>query len=516
MITFELLALIALVGLSIGDLAVGVINDAVNFINSAIGAKVASRKIILLVAALGILIGATFSAGMLEVARKGIFNPSFFTIEEIIVLFTAVAMADIILLDLFNTFGIPTSTTVTIVFELLGAALFLAFWKLGNFDSAWQVINTPSALKIISGILLSIIIAFSIAIVVQFFTRLLFTFDYLPRFKKFGFLWCSISLTSLVFYIMLEGGKNASYMTAQSQEWIKTNTVYILGITFIGFSFISHLLIKKNINVLKIIILIGTGALAMAFAGNDLVNFIGVSVAGVQGYLGANLSGQIYTPTWILLLAGIIMVVAMFISKKAHTVTYTEVNLGSHDQKEAIGDWKSNILALNLVKMISYLINGISLLIPLKVKKWLKTRFDHTKLTREHKAAFDYLRASVNLMLSASLISYATSKKLPLSTTFVTFMVAMGTSLADGAWDKNSAPSRITGVMTVLLSWFLTALMAIIISGITVSILYYAKTIGLLFLLIMIAFLIKKLIHVHHKHLKTKQSRIDSYEALRP
>lgn len=498
MISFELLAIICLVALAVGNLIVGVVNDAVNFLNSAIGAKVCSRKVLMLIASVGIIIGATFSDGIIEVARKGIFHPEFFSLQEVIIIFTAVAVSDLLLLDLYSTLGLPTSTTVSVVFELLGAALILAFWKIGDFDQAWEAINSASAIKIIVGILFSIGIAFTVGLIAQFITRLIFTFDYKSRLKKWGFLWSGMALSCLLFFLLIKGGKHANFMTVEIKEWITTHVTLILGLSFIIFSIISYVLIKTRANILKIIVLIGTAALAMAFAGNDLANFIGVSVGGVYAYVGANLSGTLPTPTWVLILAGVVMSISMAFSQKARTVTNTTVNLASHE-KHVMNCWKVNGGFKKLSEFIILIFRFIIWPIPKKVRHWIALRLDRSEIKNENKSDFDLLRASVNLMVAAAVISYATSQKLPLSTTYVTFMVAMGSTLADGAWEKDCAPYRILGIFTVISGWFITALIAFAMAGIIVSILFYFKTYGLILIVITAIAIVYKLFKIHKK-----------------
>ncbi|MBT4916973.1 hypothetical protein HN709_02800 [Candidatus Peregrinibacteria bacterium] len=495
---FELLAVIALVILAFGDLIVGVINDAVNFLNSAIGSKVAKRTVILSVAAVGIIIGSTFSDGIIEVARKGIFYPSFFDTTEVIIIFTAVAIADIILLDLYSTFGLPTSTTVSVVFELLGAALAMALWKTGSLTNAWEVINHASASKIILGIVLSVGIAFSAGLIVQFISRLIFTFDYKERFKRWGFIWSGVALTSLVFFILMKGAKHATFMTPEIKDIISTNSYLILSACFVFFSGISLILIKSRVNILKIIVLIGTASLAMAFAGNDLANFIGVSIAGVNAFLGADLSGSLPTPSWVLLLAGLTMTFALFTSKKAKTVTKTELNLASHE-KGVKNVWKKRFFISKFVNLVTFIFDSFKKIIPTKAREWISSRWKEQKNSTEKGSHFDLIRASVNLMVAAAVISYATSKKLPLSTTYVTFMVAMGTALADGAWKRDCGPSRLAGVLAVISGWFGTALIAIIMAGIAVSILYLTNIYGLIGLFLLVIVLTTKFMKLHKK-----------------
>ncbi len=494
--TFELVAIVTLIVLAFGDLFVGVVNDAVNFLSSAIGAKVSSRVVIMIFAGIGILIGATFSDGIIEVARKGIFFPEYFSATEAIILFTSVAIAEIILLDLFSTFGLPTSTTVSVVFELLGAAFVLACWKLGGIEEAWQVINSASAMKIIIGIFLSIAVAFVAGLVVQFFSRLVFTFEYKEKFKRWGFIWSGIALTALLFFILIKGGKHASFMTDDIKEWITSNTQTILICLFAIFTAISFVLIKLKVNLLKIIVLIGTASLAMAFAGNDLANFIGVSVAGTHAYLGSDLTGSLPTPTWILLIAGIVMIIALVTSKKARTVTDTTLNLSSHEN-HVKNQWKSNVVVRKFTELIGFMLRTISFILPERGRKWVKRRWTHND--NGNGAAFDLLRAAVNLMVAAAVISYATSFKLPLSTTYVTFMVAMGTALADNTWKKDCAPSRLTGIFTVIGGWVITGIFAFIFAGITVSVLYWAEIYGLIALVIAVMLIVYKLSQVHKK-----------------
>ncbi|MBU2524127.1 inorganic phosphate transporter [Patescibacteria group bacterium] len=496
--SFELLAVIFLVSLAFGNLIVGVVNDAVNFLSSAIGAKVAPLKTIMIIAGIGIIIGSTFSDGIIEVARKGIFYPENFALSEAIIIFTAVAFADIILLDLFSTFGLPTSTTVSVVFELLGAALVLAWLKIGNLSEAWHVINSSSATKIILGILFSVAIAFILGLIAQFATRLIFTFDYKEKFKRWGFLWSGIALTSIIFFILIKGGKHATFMTPEFKDWIANSTFQILIICFVFFSFISLILIKIRANILKFIILIGTASLAMAFAGNDLANFIGFSVGGVHAFLGSDLSGTLPTPSWVLIIAGITMALSIAFSKKAKTVVKTSVNLCSHN-KEIKKQWKPNTFSARLCNLVTFFYDAFLSLLPQRLKKWLSTRWKLTSETNSNGSAFDLLRASVNLIIAAAVISYATSHKLPLSTTYVTFMVAMGTSLADGAWDSDCAPYRITGILTVISGWFFTAFLAFVMAGVIVSILYFARSYGLLLLGIAVIVITYKLFHLHKK-----------------
>ncbi len=473
-----------LIGLAIFDLIVGVSNDAVNFLNSSIGSRVAPRHVIFIIASLGILAGVTFSSGMMEVARKGIFQPQLFNMPELIAIFLAVMLCDVLLLDLFNTFGLPTSTTVSIVFELLGAAVAISLVKIYYSDQSFEelanYINTAKALAIISGILMSVIIAFFCGAIAQFFSRLIFTFDYLSKLKRYGGIWGGISLSVITFFILIKGAKGTSFLTPDEVAWIKSNTWTILSFNFLIFGIIFQFLASfTKVNILKPIVLAGTFALAMAFAANDLVNFIGVPLAGMESYalaaassdpLGITMDGlqkKVQTSTFLLLAAGVIMVITLWLSKKARTVTKTEVNLSRQD--EGAERFGSFALSRGIVGMATFFIDMSKIIVPGPIRKVAARRLDpssfNSRSTEEGKEpAFDLLRASVNLIVASAVVSYATSMKLPLSTTYVTFMVAMGTSLADQAWGRESAVYRVTGVLSVVGGWFCTALTAFTIA----------------------------------------------------
>ena len=482
--------------LAIVDLMVGVSNDAVNFLNSAIGSKVAPRWIIMAIASVGIMAGVTFSSGMMEVARKGIFHPDQFIMTELLVIFLAVMLTDVILLDLYNTFGLPTSTTVSIVFELLGAAVAVSLLKIyhstGNFAELTNYINTGKALAIISGILLSIVVAFTAGAIIQFLTRFLFTFDFAKRLARYGAVWGAMALTTITYFILIKGSKGASFMSEDVVFWIKTNTQLILFLNLVFWAIVLQLLMLfTKTNILKMIILVGTGALAMAFAANDLVNFIGVPLAGLNSFLlaingtgdplNANmqaLAGKVQTPTYMLLIAGAIMVVTLWFSKKAKSVTKTEVALGRQSED---GDerFDSTPLSRAIVRMVLSLSKMTDQILPGTLKNKISHRFDQSVLkndsTSKEIPSFDLLRASVNLVVASACISFATSLKLPLSTTYVTFMVAMGTSLSDKAWGRESAVYRVTGVLTVIGGWFFTALMASTVAMTFATLIYLFK-----------------------------------------
>jgi phosphate/sulfate permease len=479
-------ALVILFTLAISDLVVGVSNDAVNFLNSSVGSRVAPRHVIMIIASLGILAGVTFSSGMMEVARKGIFHPRFFTMPELMTIFLAVMLTDIVLLDLYNTFGLPTSTTVSIVFELLGAAVAVSLIKVSQaglpYAQIVEYINTAKALAIISGILLSVAVAFIVGAVVQFLARIIFTFDFQKRVGRYGAVWGGIALATIVYFILIKGSKGSSFLTPEAAAWIKGNALLIMGVSFVLCSILFQLMIWfTRINILKVIVLAGTFALAMAFAANDLVNFIGVPLAGLSAYTVAQgsasmvdqtmeaLQKPVQANTLFLLIAGIVMVVTLWVSRKARTVTKTEVSLGRQD--EGLERFETNALSRTIVRMVAYLFNLIRSGIPRRGRQWIAGRFERAQYRPAPDAdgtvpAFDLIRASVNLMVASALISWATSMKLPLSTTYVTFMVAMGTSLSDQAWGRESAVFRITGVLTVIGGWFFTAMMAFTVSSV--------------------------------------------------
>lgn len=477
-----LILVVVLFVLAISDLVVGVSNDAVNFLNSAIGAKAAPFKIIMAVAALGVFIGATFSSGMMEVARKSMFNPEHFYFQEIMIIFLAVMITDVVLLDLFNTFGMPTSTTVSIVFELLGAAVGVAIIKVMNDPSVSmsQYINSAKALAIISGILISVVVSFTTGAIVQYLTRAVFSFRYQKRIKYLGSLWGGIAITAITYFILVKGANGASFMTAETKSWINSNSKLIIVYSLLGWTAllqIFHWLFK--LNILKLTVLVGTFALAMAFAGNDLVNFIGVPLAGFDAYkaymatpgatpanfLMGSLANPVKTETYILLIAGLVMVITLWTSKKAHRVVKTSVDLSR--QGEGDERFGSSFFARSLVRGSIALSNSVSSVIPAPIKNYLNKQFEMPDEPVSKKAdapAFDMLRASVNLVVASILIASATSLKLPLSTTYVTFMVAMGTSLSDRAWGRDSAVYRITGVLSVIGGWFFTAFSAFTIT----------------------------------------------------
>ncbi len=514
---FVIVSLGLLAVFAVGDLIVGVSNDAVNFINSSIGSRVTTRRVIFIVALLGILAGVTFSSGMLEIARKGIFQPEYFTLKEIIIIFVAVMITDIILLDYFNTFGLPTSTTVSLIFELIGASISISICKIllasESLTKLVSYINTAKVLAILSGILLSIAIAFTVGLLTQFISRMIFTFNYHTTMKRYGGIWGGIGMASLVYFILIKGAKGTSFLTSTQVSWIQNHAMQILLFSFIASCIIFQIfLFFTNINIFKPIILTGTFALAMAFAANDLVNFIGVPLAGFSAFGIARqsmdaltapmnaLNESVQTNTLILLCAGIVMALTLFLSRKARTVTKTEVDLSR--QEEGDERFESFFLARFLVLFGTSAMNGIKKIIPHKMLQKISSRKDMTCYQPQicpdgEIPAYDMVRASVNMIASSALISLGTSYKLPLSTTYVTFMVAMGTSLADGAWDRESAVYRISGVLTVIGGWFFTALSAFFISFIFALSLYFFNLYALAALIALSVFILWK---NHHRH----------------
>ncbi|MDO4936285.1 MAG: inorganic phosphate transporter [Sutterellaceae bacterium] len=484
MTDFYLVILGFLAVLACFDLFVGVSNDAVNFLNSALGCRIATFRTTMWVASLGVLLGATFSSGMMEIARSGVFHPQMFTFGEIMVIFFAVMVSDVLLLDTFNSLGLPTSTTVSIIFELLGSALAAALFKIymadGSFAEVVHYINSAKALTIISGILISVAVAFVSGTVVQYIARLIFTFHFEAMYRRIGGIFGGFAITAIFYFLVMKGAKGASFMRPEWLDWIDANTSMILLTLFVGLSILFQLMIWAfNTNVFRIIILSGTFSLAFAFAGNDLVNFVGVPLAALDSvkdfmangtdastYMMDSLSKGSPAPTIFLLLSGLVMVATLWFSKKAHRVVQTSINLSSSQAGEH-EQFGSSLPGRMLVRSSMTLGNIVRQILPVSLQAGLRSRFKPRELKRDEPALpFDYVRASINLVLSSILIASATSLKLPLSTTYVTFMVAMGSSFADGAWDRETAVYRISGVLTVISGWFLTAFTACTVAGI--------------------------------------------------
>ena len=508
--------------LAVVDLTVGVSNDAVNFLSAAVGSKAAKIKHVLIVAAVGVFVGASFSSGMMDVARHGIFDPGFFSFENVMCIYLAVVISDVFLLDLFNSLGLPTSTTVSMVFELLGASFMTAIITSGG--AGLEMLNTDRALTIIISIFLSVAIAFVFGLVVQWISRIFFTFHYRKNLgRKIG-VYGGFATTAIIYFMLIKGLKGSaliSYLPQNVYDMIYGDTVVFLLCAFVFFSLLMQLLHWCKVNVLKIVVLMGTFSLAMAFAGNDLVNFIGVTLAGFESFNdfvanGAGFTIETFkmtslmpveeggvpnrTPIYYLIGAGAVMVYALFTSKKARKVLQTSIDLSSqqNEENEMFG---TSSIARNMVRAVTKMVDAVSHKTPAGVKSWLNKRF--APLEEREDAAFDLVRASVNLVLAGLLIAVGTSLKLPLSTTYVTFMVGMGSSLADRAWGRESAVYRVTGVVSVVGGWFITAGAAFIIAALVVTILNYG---GVVAMYIMIALVIYLLVRSHINYNKKKST----------
>jgi len=523
-----LLMLVALTILAIADIVVGVSNDAINFLNSAIGSKVISLRTIMIVASLGIFIGAVYSSGMMEVARKGIFVPAMFTFDEIMMIFMAVMITDILLLDFFNTLGLPTSTTVSIVFNLLGAAIVVSLIKISGTDGATiadlgNYINKEKALTIISGILLSVVIAFSVGAVVQWISRRIFSFHFEKKIKNFGALFGGLALAAIMYFIFMKGLKGSPFYK-DLKGYLDGNEYLVMGVSFVFFTLFSYAFQKiTKKSILLVVIAVGTFGLALAFSGNDLVNFIGVPMAAYHSYEAWSVSGipateftmevldkKMPAEPFLLFIAGGIMVATLWFSKKAKTVAETELSLSR--QNDTHEKFQPNMLSRGIVKGSSWLSNSISGLLSKATQEKINASFtkpDTKLLTKDQSIdapAFDMIRASVNLMVAGVLISIATSMKLPLSTTYVTFMVAMGTSLADRAWGRESAVYRVAGVLNVIGGWFFTAFGALVAAGTVVYLISWNKTVMIPILLLITVLL---LVRNYLSHKKKSTTTVD-------
>ena len=494
--------------LAVFDLVVGVSNDAVNFLNSAIGAKVARFRTILIIASIGVFVGATMSNGMMDIARHGIFQPQMFSFNDLLCIFLAVMVTDVVLLDVFNTLGMPTSTTVSMVFELLGGTFILSLLKIATDETGLlgfaDLLNTDKALSVILGIFLSVAVAFIFGTVVQWLSRLIFTFNYTSKLKwKIG-LFGGIATTCILYFALLKGLKDSSFMTPEYNAWIKENTMYLVGGCFVVSTVLMQVFHWCKINVFKIVIFMGTFALALAFAGNDLVNFVGVPLAAYSAYqdFAANGAGQAdtfmmsslnenaKTPFIFLFLSGVVMVYALATSKKAQNVVKTSVDLSRQDECEEM--FGSSRVARSIVRGANNVNEFFSKYTPKPLVRWIDARFNKDEAILAQGAAFDLVRASINLVLSGLLIALGTSLKLPLSTTYVTFIVAMGSSLADRAWSRESAVFRITGVLNVIGGWFLTAGIAFSACALVTIAMYYGGAVVMaLFVFVAVFILIK-------------------------
>ncbi|MDO4195100.1 MAG: inorganic phosphate transporter, partial [Prevotellaceae bacterium] len=511
--------------LAVFDLVVGVSNDAVNFLNSAIGAKVAKFRTIVAIAAVGVFAGAAMSNGMMDVARHGIMTPEYFSFYEVMCVFLAVMVTDVILLDIFNTLGMPTSTTVSMVFELLGGAFAVAILKIahgatssdGTLLALGDLLNTEKAISVIMGIFLSVAIAFIVGMVVMWVSRMVFTFTYRVNGKTTAYngnmggltssslkigIFSGIAVTSIVWFLLINGLKNSSFMSPELKEMINSNTLYILCGGVAVFSIIMTIASAIKLPVLKFVVLLGTFALAMAFAGNDLVNFVGVPLTGLEAYQDyvANGAGNpdtffmqslmdcAHTPTIFLIGAGVVMVLSLIFSKKAQNVVKTSVDLSRQDDGDEM--FGSSPVARALVRNSHVTSNFITKFIPDSLLHWIDTRFNSEEMKLPQGAAFDLIRAAVNLVLAGLLVAIGTSMKLPLSTTYVTFMVAMGTSLADRAWGRESAVFRITGVISVIGGWFITAGVAFVFCFLLTNTMYFGSYVAMALAIILAIYLL--------------------------
>ena len=520
--TIYLGIIIFLFVLAVFDLMVGVSNDAVNFLNSAIGAKAASFKTIMIISAIGIFIGASLSNGMMDIARHGIYQPEHFYFEEIMCILLAVMLTDVVLLDVFNSMGMPTSTTVSMVFELLGGTFALALIKVYG-DSSLELgdlINTDKALSVIMAIFVSVAIAFFFGMLVQYIARVIFSFNYQNKMKYSIGLFGGIAATAIIYFMLIKGLKDSSFMTKENLAWVKDHTAQLVLTCFVFFTVLMQILHWLKINVFKIVVLLGTFALALAFAGNDLVNFIGVPLAGYSSFIDYTTNGAGYapdsflmtsllgpasTPWYFLVGSGAIMVYALFTSKKAHAVIKTSVDLSRQDEGEET--FGSTPIARTLVRISLNMSNSLSRIIPEGTKNWIDSRFRKDEAIIADGGAFDLVRAAVNLVLAGLLIAIGTSLKLPLSTTYVTFMVAMGSSLADRAWGRDSAVFRITGVLSVIGGWFLTAGAAFTICFFVALIIHFGGTVAIVLLIGLAAFtLIRSQVLFKKKNLKGKEN----------
>ena len=511
--------------LAVFDLVVGVSNDAVNFLNSAIGARVAKFRTIVAIAAIGVFAGAAMSNGMMDVARHGIMTPEYFSFYEVMCVFLAVMVTDVILLDIFNTLGMPTSTTVSMVFELLGGAFAVAILKLahgaamadGTLLDLGDLLNTEKAISVIMGIFLSVAIAFVVGMVVMWVSRMVFTFTYRVNGKTTAYngnmggltssslkigIFSGIAVTSIIWFLLINGLKGSSLMSPELKEMINQNTWYILGGGVILFSIITTVLSALKLPVLKFVVLLGTFALAMAFAGNDLVNFVGVPLTGLEAYqdyvahgagnpdtfLMGSLMDSAHTPVIFLIMAGVVMVLSLIFSKKAQNVVKTSVDLSRQDEGDEM--FGSSPAARSLVRNCNSLSKVVIRIIPDGILHWIDSRFNSEEMKLEQGAAFDLIRAAVNLVLAGLLVAIGTSLKLPLSTTYVTFMVAMGSSLADRAWGRESAVFRITGVLSVIGGWFITAGAAFLFCFFLTNVMYFGSYVAMTFSIVLAIYLL--------------------------
>ena len=525
--TFYLLIVVFLLVLAVFDLFVGVSNDAVNFLNSAIGAKVAKFKTVMFVASFGVVIGAMMSAGMMDVARHGIMQPENYSFHEVMTIFLAVMVTDVIVLDMFNTLGLPTSTTVSLVFELLGGTFILALLKM-NADGSLtfdQLLNSDKALSVIIAIFVSVAIAFFFGVIVQWIARVVFTFSYNRHLKYTIAVFGGIAFTIMAYFIFIKGLSKSPFIEDTTKDWIKAHTPMLMGVTFVLSTILMEIIHLLKVNVFKLIVMMGTFALAMAFAGNDLVNFIGVPMAGLDSYIDFTTNGSgnddafmmtslmssAKTPILYLMIAGGIMIFAMVTSKKAQNVVKTSVDLSRQDEGDEM--FGSSRAARSIVRGSQDAGEFVTKVVPAGCFKWLDTRFRKEDAILADGAAFDVVRAAVNLVLASVLIVIGTTYKLPLSTTYVTFMVAMGTSLADRAWSRESAVFRVTGVLSVIGGWFITAGVAFGICAIVCLVMYMGGFVAMFAFMALVAFLLIRS-NIMYKNKKAGEKEDDIFQLM--
>lgn len=525
MATIYLCIVIFLLCLAVFDLFVGVSNDAVNFLQSAIGARVAKFRTVLIIASVGVVLGAILSSGMMDVARHGIMTPSHYSFEQVMTIFLAVMTTDVIILDVFNSLGMPTSTTVSLVFELLGGAFVMAT-LISMSHPEWQyadLLNSDQALKTIIAIFVSVAIAFFFGIIVMWISRIVFTFNYKMHLRYSIAIFGGIAFTALTYFIFLKGIGKSPYLPTTWHDYIEEHMSVLLLGTFIASTVLMEILHLLHVNIFRFVVLMGTFALAMAFAGNDLVNFIGVPLAGLDsyqnymanahgtapsGYLMSSLMESATTPPIYLLLAGVVMIISMATSKKAQNVIKTSVDLARQDEGDEM--FGSSRAARAIARFTQQLNESVGRWMPKSISKWIDSRFNKQDvILADDKAAFDVVRAAVNLVIASMLITVGTNYKLPLSTTYVTFMVAMGSSLADRAWSRESAVFRITGVLSVIGGWFITAGVAFVTCGVITLIMFYGGIVAkVIFMAIVIFSLIKS--NQHYKKKLQEENHVQS------
>ena len=526
MSTIYLCIVIFLLCLAVFDLFVGVSNDAVNFLNSAVGAKVAKFRTIIIIASIGVLIGAVMSSGMMDVARHGIMKPENYSFNEVMTIFLAVMVTDVVVLDVFNTMGMPTSTTVSLVFELLGGTFILALLKVIGNDSLQygDLLNSDKALSVIIAIFVSVAIAFVFGVIVQWISRLVFTFNYNKHLRYTVAVFGGIAFTALAYFIFIKGIGKSPYISSGTRDWIDANTTMLMLAIFVVSTILAEILHLLRVNVFRVVVLMGTFALAMAFAGNDLVNFIGVPLAGLDSFrdflahghgnadsfMMSSLMESAKTPPFFLLGAGVIMIVAMATSKKAQNVIKTSVDLSRQDEGDQM--FGSSKAARSIVRVAQDLGDGLANVVPVKTQHWIDSRFNKKEAVLPDDAAFDMIRAAINLVLSAMLIIIGTNYKLPLSTTYVTFMVAMGTSLADRAWTRESAVFRITGVLSVIGGWFLTGAVAFCVCAIVCLAMHFGGFVVMFAFMVLDIFLLIRSSRQYKK--KSKESKTDVFRLM--